>query len=1020
MNVFGRSLTVFSVGLALTLAACSGGSTGGGSMYIETCNLGCGNGQGGNQVTCQYNQTAINQEIAVYFSQDVDESSIDSASFEIVDITSGASPNGTRFRDPNNPKKIVFRPAVTFESDGTISFGFLENATYRVTVEGVSQGDDGPYIRSLSGAQNQSRLLCDFRTSQPAIDLVFGPPTVAVFVKQADTATADVEDFIPDVPLTAFPEVTDVWRGSAAIPSDVIFTFNDLMNPATLADPQTGLAAFVTIEVDLDGILSTTDDRTTLFGNYLVELDPIFLRTTMTFTPTDGLMPSSGSLDPLVNPTGLPRQIVVTVPGNLQDVAGNGIANPGVLPFVTEFIQIDPVILPDADGEDFDDTSNADLNRTSAVWGAGKLTRGQGGGRGRLGSLRVRSSQTVVIDTDSQTFPFVLTGNHDVLTDLNPVDDYDALDHNAWPTITVTDGAFEFANLAIEQGGTLRFTGSRPARVLVRGNVNIQGVLDVGGSTSLQHASSDTLGGVGGLGGANAGAGGDGATRLDSGGTNLTTVGGVDVPNASVYVEGRRGEGVGTEDFVAAGFGGDHWPVTTPTSTNLAPPNNADLRMSTILGSCLSGQVSIPGGGGGYATDGLVGTAMTFPGAELSQDGTSNTPPPGSSGVGGDSDEVALEPPGAPPVKRKLTFELGYLRGGSGGGGGGANVYGTESNGLAPVCEGDTAEISTFRDHSGCGGGGGGGAVQLVCGGQSLSISGLIDASGGDGGSTPTVLPTDTNEDFLRPKRGTPGGGGSGGAIRIQAQNFSDSSLASATPPRLNVDGGLGGVNSLNARGGKGGAGLVRLEGFAVTPTASVVASLLAPTDTDVVGTDAINILSIGGWSQPRFRPETYSGAASCWMRPEGSFFQIVFIDDTPANPDPVLRYGWDMDVIFGPSSQHFSYRDPANSPFAGQSFEERYPNLFGAMPGSYLVVRFQGARGAGQISDLCNVDESLQIVANSLTPWVTHPADLNDFSPRPDMIRFAVVFDFAAAGPGSEQAQIQGITALRIRTQPD
>jgi len=1020
MNVLGRSLTGFSVGLAFTLAACSGGGgDGGGSMFIETCNLGCGSGQGGTQVTCQYNQTAINQEIAVYFSEDVDESSIDSASFEIVEISSGASPNGTRFRDPNNPRKIVFRPAVTFESDGTISFGFLENATYRVTVEGVSQGDDGPYIRSTSGAQNQSRLLCDFRTSQSAIDLVPGAPTVTVLVKQAVTSTPDVADFIPDVQLTAFPEVMDVWRGSVAIPSDVIFTFNDLMNPATLADPQSGQAAFVTIDVDLDGNLSTTGDRTTLFGSYIVELDPIFLRTTMTFTPSGGLMPSSGSLDPLVNPTGLPRQIVVTVPGNLQDVAGNGISNPGVLPFVTEFIQIDAVILPDADGEDFDDTSNADLNRTSAVWGAGKLTRGQGGGRGRLGSLRVRSSTTLVIDTDSQTFPFVLTGNHDVMTDLHPVTDYDPLDHSAWPTITVTDGAFEFANLVIEQGGTLRFTGGQPARVLVRGNVNIQGVLDLSGGTPLPHASNLVLGGEGGTPGPNAGAGGGGSTRLDSGGSNLIGVGGVDVPDADVYVEGRRGVGLGNVNFIAGGFGGDHWPVTTPLSVDLTPPNNADLRITDVLGSCISAQVSMPGGGGGYATDGLAGIAMTFPGAEVAGDLTSNLPPVGSSGIGGDSDEAGLEPPGAPPVKRKLTFELGYLRGGAGGGGGGANVYGTESNAIGGSC-GSSEQISTFRDHSGCGGGGGGGACQLVCGGQSLSISGLIDASGGDGGSTPTVLPGDTNEDLLQPKRGTPGGGGSGGAIRIQAQSFPDSALASATPPRLNIDGGLGGLNSLNARGGKGGAGLVRLEGLTISPTASNVATLMAPTDTDVVGLDAINVLSIGPWNQPRVRPETYSGAASCWMRPQGSFFQIVFIDDTPANPDPDLRYGWDMDVIFGPSSQHFSYRDPANSPFAGESFEQRYPNLFGAVPGSYLTVRFQGARGAGDISDLCNVDESLQIVAGSLTPWVTHPADLNTFSPRPDMIRFAVVFDFAAATPGSEQAQIQGITALRIRTQPD
>lgn len=990
-------------------------------MYIETCSLGCGSGQGGTQVSCQFNQAAVNQEIAVFFSEPVDEASITSASFEIIDVSSGASPNGTRFRDPHNPRKVLFRPAISFEDDGSINFGFSQDATYRVLLPGSGQGDTGPFIRSESGGSNQSRLSCDIRTSQQAVDLVPGPPSVTILVKTAVTTTTDPSDFVADVPITSFPIVTDVWQGS-----DIQFLFDDLMNPATLANPQTGQSAFVRVEVDLDGILSTPD-RVELFGTYVVELDPIQLRTKMTFTPQGGI-PSAGSLDPLINPDGLPRQLVITVPNNLQDVAGNALANPITASAIPEFVPIDPVILPDADGEDFTDTLNQDVSHSAAgrsdlvVWGDGRLTRGQGGGRGRLGDLVIRSGGTVVLNTDSQTFPLDTAGVHDVLTNAIPGVDYNPLSIATWPTITVTNGAFEFSSLTIESGGTLRIVGNQAARVFVRGNANILGTVDLTGSTPAPKNSQDTLGGVGGAGGPAAGDGADGATRFDYGGSNMIAVGAVDVPNAQVFVDGRRGQGVGGVDFIAAGFGGKHWPAETPLTQNIAPPNNRDLTFSDISDACLSAQTGRPGGGGGYATDGLPGVPMTL--VPNSTDGIPNLPPTGPpelvGGGGGPSSDVGLEAPTAPPVIRRLTFEQGYLRGGSGGGGGGATAFGTESNGFSGSCLDANSMVATWRDHSGAGGGGGGGALQLVCGGAALSISGKIDVGGGDGGSGLEAVPSDDEEAEFRTKRAVPGGGGSGGAIRIQAVNFPSSALSSAMPPRLDISGGAGGRNTLGTIGGQGGAGLIRLEGLNSLPVAADIASLIAPTDTAVVGADALNVLSIGSWNIPRLRPESYSGSMSCWMRPEGNFFQIVFLDDSPSEKNPDERYGWDMDVLYGSPAQAYSYRDPSNSPFSPQSIEQRFGNVFdGPSPGSYVVVRFQGARSAGEITDLCNVDPLTQIVTGSQTPWVSHPAQLNQFSPRPNMIRFCVIFDFAATF-GNPQSQVQGVTALRIRTQPD
>jgi len=1011
-NALGGSLSFISLGLALALTACSGGGSGGGTMYIETCTLGCGSGQGGTQVSCQFNQAAVNQEIAIFFSEPVDPSSISSSSFEIVDVSSGASPNGTRFRDPNNPNKVLFRPTVSFEDDGSISFGFDPNATYRVLVPGVSQGDNGPFIQSVGGARNESRLSCDIRTSQPAVDVVPGAPSVMIFVKQAITSTEDPDDFIPNVLVTTLPIVMDVWRDS-----DIRFEFNDLMNPATLANPQTGQSAFVRIEVDLDGNLSTPD-RTPVFGTFTVELDPILLKTTMLFTPLDGI-PSSGSLDPLINPDGLPRQLVITVPNNLQDVAGNALANPQTPSLVPEYVEIPPLVLPDADGEDFDtNSSNEDASHSSAIWGAGKLTRGQGGGRGRLGELTVRAGTTLTLSTDNETFPLDPDGDHDILSNAIPGVHYVATDSDTWPTITVTDGAFEFTSLTIETGGRLRFEGDQPARVFVRGNVNILGVLDISGATPIPHNSTLVLGGPGGVGGPNGGRGGNGATRFDYGGTSMIPVGGVDVPTGQLQIDGERGEGVGRVDFIAAGFGGDHWPTNVPVDAVLNPPANMDLYFTTIGGSCLSAQTGQPGGGGGYATDGQSGTPRT-PFAN-SNEGVPNLPPADLSGAGGPSSDSDIEQPGQEPNRRLLNFEAGNLRGGSGGGAGGASVFGTESSGFAGICLDDGLRVDPWRDHSGAGGGGAGGAIQIVCGGPSLSISGRVDAGGGDGGSSLAAVTGDNEEALLRPKRAVPGGGGSGGAVRIQARNFPTSAFSNAMPPRLDVSGGSGGINTLTSVGGIGGAGLLRLEGVGtLVPAATLVAALISPNDASV-GTDAINILSIGQWAQPRVRPDAYSGSVSCWMRPEGNFFQIVFIADTPSDPDPDERYGWDMNVIYGPSSTEFSYRDPMNSPFGTGSIESVYPNRFDQPgSGSYLVVRFQGARAAGEVSDLCGLDLTTQVVEGSLTPWVSHPDQLNQFSPRPNLIRFAVIFDFRAT-LGNQQNQIQGITGLRIRTQPD
>ena len=280
MKAFGLATSLL---LALALAACnqagSGSSSGSsGSMYITTCSLGCPSGLGGFQVSCPPLQIAVNQEISITFSLPVDPTTLDSTTFQLIDEASGAVPVGTRLIDPGDPHRVIFRPAIAFDSQGNPSFGFTAPTTYRVLIPGTAQGDTGPFINSTSGKSNQSRMNCQLQTTANLVDYVPGPPTVVVKVDLADLSTTNVNDFIPD---QLADGAVNVWRNST-----VRFIFNDVMNPATLANPVTHQPAFASVQVDADGLLATSADRVTLFGNYIVNIDLTQLQTVMTFTST--------------------------------------------------------------------------------------------------------------------------------------------------------------------------------------------------------------------------------------------------------------------------------------------------------------------------------------------------------------------------------------------------------------------------------------------------------------------------------------------------------------------------------------------------------------------------------------------------------------------------------------------------------------------------------------------------------------------------------------------------------------
>ncbi|MCY3004165.1 MAG: hypothetical protein NTV21_20410 [Planctomycetota bacterium] len=359
-------------GTVSILTSCSGGSSGGGRMYVESCTLGCTNGQSGDQVSCGIVNTYQNQDVAVVFSQPVSIGSLAANNaFQVIDIVTGGVPPGTRLVDPSNSRRAIFRPKLSFDSSGNPSYGFGSNQTYQIRIPGTQQSDVGPFVESQEGQLNSSRMLCTITTSQGLIDPVPGAPTVSIFVRALG--------FANPVNLDSVANLEDVLTTST-----VTFVFNDLMNVGTLVQPSTGLSPFISVKVDPDGNLSTPGDQVPVGGTYQFSINQSTLTTSLVFTPFGGF-PSAGTGNPK-------RKIVVDVPTSVKDLSGNAVLNAGRRTFVPEVVVFNPVSLPTG-GEQFTNQSNTDTLRTGADWGGGRLVAGVGGGSGRFGDLIITDNQ---------------------------------------------------------------------------------------------------------------------------------------------------------------------------------------------------------------------------------------------------------------------------------------------------------------------------------------------------------------------------------------------------------------------------------------------------------------------------------------------------------------------------------------------------------------------------------------------------------------------------------------------------
>lgn len=1040
-------------GLTLLAGCGAGGSDDGisGELSIQTCSLNCSVGTGGDQVFCIVRNVTENGEISVSFSEPIDPTTLTPSTFQVTDVGNGTAPDGLRFLDPLDPRRVIFRPAITFVG-GSVAFSLAQNRSYEIQIPGVQQGDSGPFIQGVSGSENQSRMLCTIETTEGVEDIVPGDPEVKVFVDVATSFGPGGEPLTTErtqIGSSVQGAVENVSRNSR-----VYFEFNELMNLPTVANAVTGESLTIFVELDTDGDISTSGaDRIPIPGSFELEVDQFTLTTAATFTPF-GDIPSAGQNG---------RLLIVRVTTLVKDIANNSVTSAsggGVLVAIPEVLTFGQLVLPDGDGENFDVPAGSqgsleNAYQTGAPWGGGQLSVGLTGGSGRHGAIRVLAGETLELNTDSQTFPATGIAQIDVIGNRtggpgSPVYPY---------SLTATDGVFELSTLVIEPTGTLVLTGSKAARLLVRGRCELQpgSVLDLSGESASEHDSTIAAprSGAAPAGGPNGAAGGRGGDRADfTGIVSLLDAGAIE--NAGAIRDAEGGGGVGLS-AIAAGGGGVSFPDVLPTSAIVDGGSIGGMAYNIVIApvdpggstggvdACVSQQLGGTGSGGGYARSGTDGASMPV-GAPLSENPLDLPLTPGPTS-GGSNAALALAAPdvnNAGYSTRLLRWQDGSLRGGSSGGGGGNHFFGTFNNGQSAVpavaanCIGSFFNqtligVGMWRDHSGASGGAGGGALEILAGRDAI-FAGFVDAAGGFGGGSLTVPGTDGS--FAMP-----GGGGSGGAVRIRGPLVNLGATST-----ININGGLGGNApwSLNAMGmqssgGLGSPGLVRVEdsagsgdpiSFATARERILPSNPLDPSeslDYLSVAPGFLDEASVGGR-----RPDTLSAGTSCWIRPDGNFLQLVFEEDSGPT---VAEQGWTMDVKLATGEVRPFRGTTATNPV---SWEDTYGNVLGVDPlASPIVVRFQGGRSrTATLTDPCNVNENDpfgDVLAGSLTPWVSHPAELATVTTEsganytPNMVRFCVIFDrtndlgaFDTPGQILTSEGVVGITNLKIIANPD
>ena len=290
------------------------------TFEIVSCSLGCASSQ--SQISCATTAIHENEELRVTFNQPVDPASVSNNSFQMTETGTGRTPPASFALDPLDPNTIVYRPQLTFDSAGNPLFGLIPGRTYLLKLPGTTLDPLGPYVTSIDGVPNRTRMLCTLVASLGVQDVVPGRPLAKIYVRvvvERDPVTGQPTRFAR-VPAEG---ATEVWRRG---PVEILFA--DLMNPATVANPVTGTSTAIRFFFDPDGNVMDRSDQVPVPGTFTLTLDQNRETTHAIFQATGGF-PASG-------PRRVPARVVVELSPQMQDLAGNLLLNPGTTSFTTE------------------------------------------------------------------------------------------------------------------------------------------------------------------------------------------------------------------------------------------------------------------------------------------------------------------------------------------------------------------------------------------------------------------------------------------------------------------------------------------------------------------------------------------------------------------------------------------------------------------------------------------------------------------------------------------------------------
>ena len=131
------------------------------SFYVEECSLSCTSASGA-VITCPNPSVFVNDSVRVRFTEPVDLASLSLDTFGIRNVGNGLTVNGNYEVLPSDPYTVVFTPAVFFDAAGNPVFAFEDGATYSLSINGVGTTGAPPFLRSVNGVPNATRVNCWF------------------------------------------------------------------------------------------------------------------------------------------------------------------------------------------------------------------------------------------------------------------------------------------------------------------------------------------------------------------------------------------------------------------------------------------------------------------------------------------------------------------------------------------------------------------------------------------------------------------------------------------------------------------------------------------------------------------------------------------------------------------------------------------------------------------------------------------------------------------------------------------